>query len=142
MKLQIGDNLFHYVPFNGVLKYTVTGIRNYEDTAHYELECESCSHGYKCKVLVAEDNDWGKDRFKYIEMLNDGEREYFIFHNDGYYYPTNTEALLEKTREVWQEKKNRKKDLEHRLEKATIDLEETEAYFKSLEKELSRGGMK
>lgn len=140
IKLQIGDNLFHYVSFHGVLKYIVTGIRNYGDTTHYEIECENCSHGYRCKILVTKDQDWGRDRFKYIEMLNDEDREYFIFHNDSYYYLTSTEALLEKTHEILEEKRKRKKELEFRLDKANKDLEETEAYFKSLENELLKGG--
>ncbi len=69
--LKIGDFLYRYVRCGGVFEYKVIGIRIYDDQTLYELESQSCTHGWKCKILVG-----GKiDQLRYVCMTNDEEED-------------------------------------------------------------------
>jgi len=70
--LKIGDELFKYVEFGGIFRYIVIGVRNYEDGNQLEVECKNCTHGWMCRVLVAQ-NDHGN--LIAVHMLNDEENE-------------------------------------------------------------------
>lgn len=75
-KLEIGQELYRWAsPY--IMKYIVTGLRSYSDSEQYEVECQSCKHGYLCKVLIARD-DYGKLRT--VNMLNDDDGSQKCWH--------------------------------------------------------------
>jgi hypothetical protein len=94
--LNIGENLYRYVSPLGIFTYTVKGVRAYEDNTQYEVECQTCTHGYKCKLLIAE-NESGK--FKYVSLLNyDDDDDQRYWHNCKEYstfWKTKAEAHIE-----------------------------------------------
>lgn len=69
---KIGDELFRYVEMAGVFRYVVTGRREYQDEVQLEVECKTCSHGWQCQLLLAQ-NDYGK--VIAVHMLNEDEDE-------------------------------------------------------------------
>ena len=92
--LNIGDSLYRYVVLGGIFHYIVIGKREYADDVQYEVECQTCNHGYKCVVLVAYD-DYG--RLMTVRALSDddGERQYAWHVNDDnglHYRRTKEEA--------------------------------------------------
>lgn len=69
MTLKMGQELYRRASPN-VLTYKVVGIRDYGDSKQYEMECQSCDHGEKCRVLVAKDN---YNKLRVIHMLHDDD---------------------------------------------------------------------
>lgn len=93
---QIGDMLYRYVSMAGVFQYKVTGRRERESEVQLEVECQTCSHGYKCELLIAQD-DYG--HIVHVHMLNEDEddRQRHWHTNDGFHFlPTSEEAKQEK----------------------------------------------
>lgn len=93
-KLKIGDGLFR-VASPLLLQYVCTGIRQYATGDLYEVECQSCSHGYKCQVLIGND-DYG--RLTAIHMLNNNEEnDQRCWHgNDTTFFTSKDAALLDR----------------------------------------------
>ena len=135
-ELTIGTMLYRYVKCGGVFSYKVIGIRLYDDQTMYELECQSCTHGRKCELLVG-----GKpDKLRYITLLNDDEDTQHYWHTDDTSFHLNKERaqldLLYSNLSVVQ---GNISDLEHRLKRekeslarytelANIAKEKLEAY--------------
>lgn len=93
---KVGDLLWRYVQTRGVFKYRVHGVRVYENEIQLEVTCESCSHGWKCELLLSE-GDHGK--LKYVRMLNnDEDNDQSYWHIDLEksfdFYDTEKEAKL------------------------------------------------
>lgn len=92
---KVGDELFRYVQGGGIFHYIVKGIRSYEDSTQLEVECQTCSHGWKCLLLLAR-NDYGKVHA--VHMLNEDEedRQRHWHGNEGmHFWPTVAEAKAE-----------------------------------------------
>lgn len=92
---KIGDEMYRYVEVGGIFKYLVFGIRNYDGEVQLEVESQSCSHGYKCKILVAQ-NDY-KKLFS-VHMLNndeDDDQRHWNSHDHFHFWPTVNEAKIE-----------------------------------------------
>lgn len=96
MNINIGDTLYR-VAAPALLVYKVIGIRLYETGDMYELECQSCTHGFKCKVLAAFDD------YKYLKpvhMLNDDEdepqRHWHSCDSGGSFFLDKNDALRER----------------------------------------------
>jgi len=89
-KFKIGDELFRYIEGGGVFRYVVTGRREYPEGAQLEVECKTCSHGWQCQLLIAE-NDYGK--IVAVHMLNnDEEDDQRHWHsNEGHYFVSTIE---------------------------------------------------
>ncbi len=68
-KLIIGQELWRFT-WPNMLHYKVVGIRAYEDSEQYEVECQSCKHGKLCKVLIGRDD---YDKLHTVNMLNNDE---------------------------------------------------------------------
>lgn len=82
-KLKIGDKLYRHVVMSGVWEYVVIGLREYKDSTLYEVESQACTHGYKCVLLVAENE---KGQFKYVSLVNyDADDDQSYWHNDKQY---------------------------------------------------------
>lgn len=56
---KIGDELFRYVEAAGIFRYVVIGRRERQEEVQLEVECKTCSHGWQCQLLLAQ-NDYGK----------------------------------------------------------------------------------
>lgn len=89
--MKIGDILWKSAP-PYILEYKIIGSRHYEDNTQYELECLTCTHGEKCRVLVG-----GKPKVVFIQVLNDEEDEHHYWHSDATrFWPTKRQAQLER----------------------------------------------
>ena len=126
--LNIGDSLYRYVVMGGMFHYIVIGKREYPDDVQYEVECQTCSHGYKCIVLIAYD-DHG--RLKTVRTLNDGDgdRQYMWHINDEscfHYRRTKAEAgqdyFDQRIKDADEEIKKAQRTIE-RMEKAKAELQ-------------------
>lgn len=82
---KIGDEMFRYIDGGGIFRYVVIGRREREQEIQLEVECKTCSHGWKCQLLLAKD-DYG--RIFVVHMLNnDDEHDQRMWHtNDGFYF--------------------------------------------------------
>lgn len=92
---KVGDELFRYIEMGGIHRYIVQGVRQYQDDVQLEVEDQSCSHGWKCRLLVAR-NDYGK--LHAVHMLNDDEEDTqrHWHQNEGFHFwPTTTRAKAE-----------------------------------------------
>lgn len=89
-EIKIGDELFRYVDGGGVFRYIVTGRREYADGVQLEVECKTCSHGWQCQLLIAE-NDYG--RIIAVHMLNNTEEDdqRYWHTNEGHYFVSTVE---------------------------------------------------
>lgn len=124
----LGDELFRYIVGGGVFLYIVDGRREYDGRVQLEVECQNCSHGWKCRLLLAQD-DYG--RIIEVHMLNDDE-EHSQRHwhgNEGlHFWPTSEEAKQEQVRRLV-------KQAEETVQKAKANLAAAElrlAEFKDL----------
>lgn len=96
----IGDSMWRHVEGGGTFHFTVLGVRRYEDSVQLEVECQTCSHGWKCRLLVAQ-NDYGK--IVSVHMLNEDEddRQRHWHTNDGlHFWPTKEQAREEGLRQI------------------------------------------
>ena len=141
-KLNIGDILYHYVSFSGVLRYEVYGVNEYKDFIQYELRSLSCNHPGECRVLVAQDRDYKQEKdpitFKYISMVDEDEEDegrYVCFHK-GNYFLTSQEAIIDEGNEKIAKKEERINKLKERLEGEEKRLKELEDYVESVKNEL------
>lgn len=92
---KVGDELFRYIEMGGIHRYVVQGVRQYETDVQLEVEDQSCSHGWKCRILVAR-NDYGK--IHAVHMLNDDEddTQRHWHGNEGFHFwPTVAKAKAE-----------------------------------------------
>lgn len=130
MKFEIGKEFYRYVALGGIFTYRVVGIRSYESDSLYELECQSCSHGYKCLLLCALDDD---NKLQYIRTLNDDEdspQDYW--HKEcGEFFETKNEVLrsaykkqLQKYQDDISTLKNKLKESENSYQRIEVLLNE------------------
>ena len=92
---KIGDEMYRHVTGGGNFCYVVTGVRTTEDSVQLEVECQTCSHGWKCRLLLAQ-NDYGK--IVHVHMLNEDEddSQKHWHSNEGlHFWPTANEAREE-----------------------------------------------
>jgi ABC-type Zn2+ transport system substrate-binding protein/surface adhesin len=123
---KIGDELFRYVEAGGVFRWKVVGVRQYEGETQLEVEGQTCSHGWKCRVLVAR-NDYGK--IHAVHMLNEDEddRQRHWHTNDGYHFwPTSAEAKREAAKVAIRKAKERVSNAQRTLESECKRLAELE----------------
>lgn len=125
-KYVIGDSIWRHAEGGGTLQYKVVGIRSYDDGPQLEVEGVSCSHGWKCRVLLAQDD---YKRIAAVHMLNeddeDSQRHWHI--NEGlHFWPTRAEAREEGLRRILSRVKER-------IQKKEEDLNRERKYLAELE---------
>ena len=77
--LKIGDKLYRYVEVGGIFTYTIIGLRISEFETAYEARCETCTHGWKCEMVIGNSDD----KLVYRYMINDDEdNRQNYWHND------------------------------------------------------------
>jgi len=92
--MKIGDKLYR-VLFTGqgiaTWSYECIEIRQSKETTLWVMECQACSHGSKCHVLVSKVL---KDRYAYVGMVNNEEEDYWhqTFAGDEMFFATVKEA--------------------------------------------------
>jgi|JI10StandDraft_1071094.scaffolds.fasta_scaffold221120_3 hypothetical protein len=98
---KFGDELFRYVDPCGVFRYVVIGRRERGDEVQLEVECKTCSHGYQCQLLLAQ-NDYG--RIIAVHMLNDDAEDsqrHWHGNDEGLHFcSTSDEARQEQVRRL------------------------------------------
>lgn len=123
MKYNIGDKLYKN-GFMCYLEYEIIGIREYKDNITYEAKCLSCTHGYKCKVLLCQTG--GKLEFAgMIDPYDDGQ--HYSHNMEGYYYKTLEGAKKARLQTLVSEKKKLIEDFQKRLkeeEKRLFELQD------------------
>lgn len=133
-KLSTGDSVFKYLGMNGVGNYKVIGKREYPDNIQYEVECQNCTHGYKCQVLITLD-DHGQ--YKYVAMLNDDEDDsQYYWHNTGTFFLTSAEAKIAEGERWIREHKEKLAKLEEQVQAKKKRIGELEVFISELKKEL------
>lgn len=123
----IGDSMYRHVEGGGTFHYVVKGVRENEDGVQLEVECQTCTHGWKCRVLVAQ-NDYG--RIVAVHMLNEDEDDpQRHWHtNDGlHFWPTRDQAREEGLQKIIRRVKERISDAEGRLKADREFLRKLEA---------------
>lgn len=82
--LELGSKVYRYVPMSGIHAYIVEGVHTYEGVVQYVVEDQACSHGWKCKLLIAV-NDY--DKLAFVSMVNEDEEDpQRHWHNDSNYF--------------------------------------------------------
>jgi len=121
---KLGDEMFRYVVMGGVFRYIVEGIRTHIDgDVQLEVECQTCSHGWKCMLLVAQD-DYGK--IVHVHMLNEDEDnpQRHWHSNDGLcFWPTSELAKLDQLKRM-------KREAEEAVSRAKDELRRAEQKLK------------
>lgn len=93
--LQIGKEFYRYVPCAGVFTYVVTQINvsttSQGEIVQYELECQACTHGYKCLLLCAFDDD---NKLQYLRTINndDDDKQDYWHKECGEFFETKKEV--------------------------------------------------
>lgn len=109
------DELYRHVEGGGTFRFLVDGIRTFVDGVQLEVECQTCSHGWKCRLLLAE-NDYG--RIVSVHMLNEdeGDIQRHWHSNEGlHFWPTHMQARDEALAMYISRADERIKELEVRL---------------------------
>lgn len=125
----VGDSMFRYVAMGGVFEFKVIGVRRYGDqketqSTQLEVESQSCNHGWKCQLLVAQD-DYG--RLVSIGMLNEDESEpqkYWHTQDEYHFYPRKVEAQQERLTLAVKNQQDRAKEAQRYLNKEQEKLRE------------------
>jgi hypothetical protein len=92
--MNIGDKLYRAVTVSGIWEYVVLGIHTYEGCQQYVVESQTCSHGWKCKLLIA---DNGKGALCFVSLLNDDpdESQHFWHTDKTTFWPCKYDAHKE-----------------------------------------------
>ncbi|MFA5409334.1 MAG: hypothetical protein WC343_11240 [Bacilli bacterium] len=100
--MKIGDILYKYVDTKGIWIYKCIGERIYKDNTQYEMECQHCEHGYKCRILVIKVKYSNVEKYKYIETLNDCEddKQYYWHEDNKHYFVDKMDCKKEKADEL------------------------------------------
>jgi hypothetical protein len=78
--VKLNDVLYRHVPGGGIFKYTVICVRQSERDTQFEVRCETCSHGWKCELLIAQDDE---GQLSYVCMLNNDEDDNQAYWHEG-----------------------------------------------------------
>lgn len=133
MKLELGKKLYKYSSFY-LMEYEVFGILEREDGLYWQIRCLSCKHGYKCEVLIKEDDN---KKLKYVSMLNEdeGDRQYYwhTTEDKDFYCLTKKEALEKVLERSIKSCEKEISDLEERIKNKEQSIIEYKEKLKGLE---------
>lgn len=132
--MDIGGKLFKYQGFSQFGEYTCTAVLKRESLTEYEMECQNCTHGFKCKVLVKKVPN--QDCYEFLTLVNCETDEWRGWHdklNPGEEF---YETLIEAKRAVY---KNACNEISREISKfedgassARKRLAEMEAHLKNV----------
>jgi len=129
-KLKVGDNLYRHVTMSGIWEYEVFGVHQYENSVQYAVRCNTCTHGWKCELLIAE-NDYSE--YAYISMLNNSEHDdQRHWHNgDNKFCITRKEAHRQCYEKMLKKRKEEIRKSEETTTRLKKNLEEIEEALES-----------
>ncbi len=132
--LKIGDSLFHYAGLSGILEYSVIEIRKSIDNICYLIECQSCDHRDKCRLLICLHESPDKIEssvYKFICMIGDQEQqdEHYVFHNELNYFLTREESIIDRGRYIMREKRKKIEEKKEILEILEVDYKKFKKYI-------------
>lgn len=130
---KIGTELFRYVDGAGVFRYVVDGIRTYNNEIQLEVECKTCSHGYQCRLLLAQDD---RGRIFHVHLLNDSEEESQAYWhtNDGFFFVvTSQEAKQQKVAKMIKSAEDGGRKAQENLEGAKARLKEYQGLIEEVQ---------
>jgi hypothetical protein len=79
-ELKLGDKLYRYVEVGGVFTYTVIALRVTEFETAYEVRCETCTHGWKCEMVIG--NSDGNLVYRFMTNDDEDSNRQNYWHND------------------------------------------------------------
>lgn len=130
---KVGDQIFRHVEGGGTFEYIVKCVREYENERQLEVECQPCKHGYKCLVLLAQNDSGG---IVSVHMLNnaEGDDQSYWHSNDGlHFWPTHEEAREEGLQLLARRVRDRISQKERGLEQEREHLKRIEAAIGGLQ---------
>jgi hypothetical protein len=90
MVLRFGELLYRYAGLGKILTYTVQAFINRQEGMSWEVECQECTHGEKCRLIIRQEGD----SFVFVEMIDEDPVDpQKHWHEDGVYRLTKNEAL-------------------------------------------------
>lgn len=132
-----GDILYKYQDFGRYAQYIVTAITKREKMTEYELECQSCQHGFKCRVLVKKVR--GSDWYEFLCVINDEDEEWKAWHTtykkSEMFYHTRKEAMLAVYQNAIDSQKSEISNHENIAHEKRKKLAELEAHFQNIKNE-------
>lgn len=76
--MKIGDKLYKYQDFGRFATYVCTAVITRDKLIQYEMECQSCDHGFKCVILIKKLRRG--NTYEFQAMVNDEDEEYKAWH--------------------------------------------------------------
>ena len=131
--MNIGDKLYRRVEMSGIWEYEVFAVHDYGTVKQYSVRCAPCNHGWKCELLVAEDN---KGNFVYVSMLNnDEDNDQTYWHTNGpLFRKTKDEAKRDSYLVILRHRKEMLAKAQSALKQAEKDVAEMEILLEDLPK--------
>lgn len=123
-ELKIGDRLFRRVELSGIWEYEVIERRETPEGFQYVVRSLACTHGWKCELLIGEDD---KGDLRYIRMVNNHEDDdQSYWHNPGQRFcRTRGQAKVDACKMF-------EKGAQERVQKAKDSLAAAEKYAKEV----------
>jgi len=129
--MKTGETLYKYQGFGVIAEYICTAVIKRNQLTTYEMECQTCSHGFKCLILVEKVR--GKDTYEFLTMVNDEDGEYRCWHTSydrhQEYYPTPQRAKIAVYEDAVSKKKRDIKRNEDKHELLLSELADIEAHL-------------
>ncbi len=132
--MKVGDIVYKYLTFNGFAEYIVTAEIIRETAKLYEVECQACQHGEKCRLLISSNKEKGE--FHFVSMVNldeEQERKQESWHYDNnFFYSDLIEAKKSKYWEVIKMKKNDISKHQEIFERLKTELSDLEQHYSNI----------
>ena len=128
--MKIGDTLYKYSGLGNIITYKCIAIVQTGEHEHYEVECNACTHGFKCVVRIKKIK--GLNAYEYVCMINDPEDEQELWHKNEWYYTTKSEALVSVYQRLIKDAKQNVMDAKSKFKAAEQRVEELEAHLKGI----------
>ena len=130
-----GDKLYKYQGFSKYAEYIVTAVIKRESLTQYELECQNCEHGFKCRILVKKIR--GTQQYEFLCCVNDEEEEYKAWHTDWgkkeeLYYHSLKEARIAVYESAISRKKSEIKNHQDIIVNLEKNLLEIQSHFENI----------
>jgi len=136
--MRVGNKLYKYQDFGNFAEYIVTAVIKRNRLIQYELECQSCDHGFKC--LVLDKKTRGRESYEFLACVNDEEEEYRAWHTTHTaheeFFPTLYDAKIAVYKNAISKKENKIKDAKERLSSIEKELKDLLAHYENIKKEI------
>ena len=127
--LKLGDKLFRRVEFSGIWEYEVIEVRQTPEGHQYVIKSLACTHGWKCEMLIAEDD---RGDLCYICMTNirDDDDQVYWHKPGARFCRTKAQAKIDACKLFVQSAKNRVDEAKAQLAAAEKNAKEVDEMMK------------